>query len=68
MGSVVIAAGLDEYDPSAKPELGYGIYKNVVTSTEFERILSATGPTRSLVLRPSDGKIPQRVAWLQCIG
>ena len=45
VGSIVIAAGFDEYDPSEEPELGYGQYKNVVTSTEFERILSATGPT-----------------------
>jgi heterodisulfide reductase subunit A-like polyferredoxin len=68
VGSVVIAAGLEEFDPSLKPELGYGQYKNVVTSTEFERILSATGPTSSIVMRPSDGKIPQKVAWLQCVG
>ncbi len=68
VGSVVLATGLDEYDPSNKPELGYGFYKNVVTSTEFERTLSATGPTSSIVLRPSDGKIPKKVAWLQCVG
>jgi heterodisulfide reductase subunit A-like polyferredoxin len=68
VGSVVIAAGLDEFDPSLKPELGYGIYRNVVTSTEFERILSATGPTSSTVLRPSDGRMPKKVAWLQCVG
>jgi heterodisulfide reductase subunit A-like polyferredoxin len=68
VGSVVVAAGLDEYDASQRPELGYGIYRNVVTSTEFERILSATGPTSSTVLRPSDGKMPRKIAWLQCIG
>jgi heterodisulfide reductase subunit A len=68
VGSIVIAAGLTEYDPSQKPELGYGQYKNVVTSTEFERILSATGPTCSIVMRPSDGKLPKKVAWLQCVG
>ena len=68
VGSVVLATGLEEYDPSNKPELGYGFYKNVVTSTEFERTLSATGPTSSIVLRPSDGMIPKKVAWLQCVG
>jgi heterodisulfide reductase subunit A-like polyferredoxin len=68
VGSVVVAAGLDEYDASQRPELGYGIYRNVVTSTEFERILSATGPTSSTVLRPSDGKMPRKIAWLQCVG
>ena len=68
VGSVIVAAGLDEYDPSQKPELGYGLYKNVLTSTEFERTLSATGPTSSIVLRPSDGMVPRKVAWLQCVG
>lgn len=68
VGSVIVASGLEEYDASQKPELGYGFYKNVMTSTEFERTLSATGPTMSTVMRPSDGKIPKKVAWLQCIG
>jgi heterodisulfide reductase subunit A-like polyferredoxin len=68
VGSVVLATGLEEYDPSQKPELGYGLYRNVVTSTEFERTLSATGPTFSMVMRPSDGKVPRKVAWLQCVG
>ncbi len=68
VGSVIVAAGLEEYDPSMRPELGYGVYRNVVTSTEFERILSATGPTSSMVMRPSDGKVPKKVAWLQCVG
>jgi heterodisulfide reductase subunit A-like polyferredoxin len=68
VGSVIVATGLEEYDASQRPELGYGMYRNVVTSTEFERILSATGPTSSLVLRPSDGKVPRKVAWLQCVG
>ncbi len=68
VGSIIVASGLEEYDPSQKPELGYGVYRNVVTSTEFERILSATGPTSSTVLRPSDGKMPVKVAWLQCVG
>jgi len=68
VGSVVVATGFEEYDPTQKPELGYGMYRNVVTSTEFERILSATGPTASIVMRPADGKIPKKVAWLQCVG
>jgi heterodisulfide reductase subunit A-like polyferredoxin len=68
VGSVIIAAGFEEFDPAVRPELGYGLYRNVVTSTEFERILSATGPTASTVMRPSDGRIPRKVAWLQCVG
>ena len=68
VGSVIVAAGLEEYDAAQRPELGYGMYKNVLTSTEFERTLSATGPTMSMVMRPSDGKVPKKVAWLQCVG
>ena len=68
VGSIIIATGFDEYDAHAKKELGYGIYRNVMTSIEFERILSATGPTGSVIMRPSDGKIPQKIAFLQCVG
>ena len=68
VGSIIVSAGFDEYDAHGKPELGYGIYQNVVTSVEFERILSATGPTASVVMRPSDGKIPEKIAFIQCVG
>ncbi len=68
VGSVIIATGFDEYDANAKRELGYGLYPNVVTSIEFERILSATGPTGSIVMRPSDGRIPGKIAFIQCVG
>jgi heterodisulfide reductase subunit A-like polyferredoxin len=68
VGSIIIASGFDEYDARAKKELGYGIYRNVITSIEFERILSATGPTGSVVMRPSDGRIPQKIAFIQCVG
>jgi heterodisulfide reductase subunit A-like polyferredoxin len=68
VGSIIVASGLEEYDASQKPELGYGVYRNVMTSTEFERTLSATGPTMSTVMRPRDGKIPKKIAWLQCVG
>ena len=68
VGSIIVSGGFDEYDANGKPELGYGIYPNVVTSVEFERILSATGPTASVVMRPSDGKIPQKIAFIQCVG
>lgn len=68
VGSIIIATGFDEYDARARKELGYGTYANVVTSIEFERILSATGPTASHVMRPSDGRTPKKVAFLQCVG
>jgi heterodisulfide reductase subunit A len=68
VGAVVLATGFDEYDPAPLNQLGYGKYLNVVTSTEFERILSASGPHAGLILRPSDGIIPRKIAFLQCIG
>ena len=68
VGSIVLAPGFDEYIPPAANLYGYGKYKNVVTSIEFERILSASGPYAGKVLRPSDGDVPEKVAFLQCIG
>ncbi|MBY9013527.1 MAG: FAD-dependent oxidoreductase, partial [Candidatus Lokiarchaeota archaeon] len=68
VGGIVLAPGFDEYIPPEGNLYGYGKYKNVVTSIEFERILSASGPYTGKVLRPSDGDIPEKVAFLQCIG
>jgi hypothetical protein len=51
-----------------KPEYGYGRYPNVITSLEFERVLSATGPCGGHVQRPSDGQEPKKIAWIQCVG
>jgi heterodisulfide reductase subunit A len=68
VGAIILAPGFDEYVPKAANLYGYGKYKNVVTSIEFERILSASGPYAGRVLRPSDGDVPEKVAFLQCIG
>jgi heterodisulfide reductase subunit A-like polyferredoxin len=68
VGSVLLALGFEEYDPSERGEYGYGRYDNVVTSIEFERMLSATGPFSSIPMRPSDGDIPKKIAWIQCVG
>ena len=68
VGSVVLAPGFEEFDPSLKSEYGYGRYPNVISSIEFERILSASGPYGGMVLRPSDGEVPRRVAFIQCVG
>ncbi|MHA1383554.1 MAG: FAD-dependent oxidoreductase [Candidatus Helarchaeota archaeon] len=68
IGAVILAIGFDEFDPTPLKMYGYGKYPNVVSSIEFERILSASGPYGGLVLRPSDGDIPRKVAFLQCIG
>jgi len=68
VGSVVLAPGFEPFPAGLRPELGYGHYANVVTSLEFERLLSASGPTEGHVRRPSDGTTPVRVAWIQCVG
>ena len=68
VGSIVLAPGFESFDAKLKSEYGYGRFQNVVTSIEFERILSASGPYGGLVLRPSDGEIPKKVAFVQCVG
>ncbi len=68
VGSVIIAPGFDPFDARLKSEYGYGRFPNVVTSIEFERILSASGPYGGLILRPSDGDVPRRIAFIQCVG
>ena len=68
VGAVVVATGFDEYDPTPLKQYGYGKYLNVITSIEFERILSASGPHSGLIIRPSDGIIPRKIAFLHCIG
>jgi heterodisulfide reductase subunit A len=67
-GAVLLCPGLDTYDPTIHQELGYGRWPNVVTSLQFERILSASGPFQGEIKRPSDGKHPKRIAWIQCVG
>jgi len=68
VGAIILAPGFEEFDPHLKSEYGYGRYSNVVSSIEFERILSASGPYGGVVLRPSDGKIPKKIAFIQCVG
>ncbi len=68
VGAVILANGADKYDPSHKYEYGYGMFPNVVTSIQFERILSASGPFAGHIERPSDGKKPRKIAWIQCVG
>jgi len=68
VNSVILCPGFDECNASLKTEYGYDIFKNVVTSREFERILSTAGPYEGKLLRPSDKKPPKKVAFLQCVG
>ncbi len=66
--SIIVATGLDTYDPSPLKEYGYRRFKNVVTALELERMITATGPTEGQLLRPSDGRHPESVAFIQCVG
>jgi len=68
VGSIIVATGAEKFDPVSLHEYGYGRYKNVLTSVEFERILAASGPFEGHLQRPSDGKEPVKIAWLQCVG
>jgi heterodisulfide reductase subunit A len=68
VGAVILSPGYEIFDAGIKKELGYGRYPNVVTSLEFERILSASGPTAGKVLRRSDNQTPKRIAFIQCVG
>ncbi len=68
VGSVILSVGSRGFDPSGLDYLGYGKYTNVVTSEEFERILSASGPYFGHLMRPLDREEPKSIAWLQCVG
>ncbi len=68
VGAIVAAPGMDPFVPAHDYGLGYTSNPDVVTSMEFERILSASGPYGGHVVRPSDGRAPRRIAFLQCVG
>ena len=66
VGAIVVATGFDLFDASKKPEYGYGKYKNVITGLEFERLVSASGPTEGHI--EINGKQPKNVVFIQCVG
>ena len=68
VGAVILALGADLFDAGKLVTYEYGKCLNVVTGMEYERILSASGPTGGELLRPSDGKPPKKIAWIQCAG
>ncbi len=68
VGSIILSPGFDEFDASRLTPYGYGRFPNVISSIQFERILSASGPFQGNLLRPSDQKSPKKVAWIQCAG
>jgi heterodisulfide reductase subunit A len=68
VGAIVVATGYDLYPKEKLGEYGYGKVEDVIDSLAFERLLSATGPTGGEVKRPSDGKVPKEVVFIQCSG
>ncbi len=68
VGAIILAMGFEPFNPSLMPELGYGRIRNVITSMQYERLASRSGPTEGVVRRLSDGVAPKRIAWLQCVG
>ncbi|MCJ7830755.1 MAG: 4Fe-4S binding protein, partial [Desulfobacterales bacterium] len=67
-GTIIVATGMDVYDPSALDEYGYTRYANVITSLEFERLIATGGPLEGRLGRPGDLRRPRRVGFVQCVG
>jgi len=68
VGAVILTPGFEEFDAKRKGEYGFSRYRNVLTSVQFERMLSAAGPFAGHVVRRDDGKEAKRIAWIQCAG
>ena len=68
VGAIIVATGLDVYDPTEMDEYGYTRFDNVITSMEFERLICAGGPTDGHFVRPSDKERPKRIGFIQCVG
>ena len=68
VGAVILSSGIKPFDPGIKDEYRYKEMQNVITSMDYERLLSSTGPYEGQVLRASDQKHPKKLAWIQCVG
>ncbi len=68
VGSLILSPGYTPFDPSSFDFYGYDKIPDVVTSLEFERMLSAGGPFQGHLEKPSDGRVPENIAWIQCVG
>jgi heterodisulfide reductase subunit A len=68
VGSVVVSVGYDSLDPRRLPEFGYGRHPDVLTALEFERLINSAGPTEGEILRPSDGRPPENLLIVLCVG
>ncbi len=68
VGAIIVATGMEPYDPTDMDEYGYTRFENVVTSLELERLICASGPMEGHLVRPSDRKQPNRIGFIQCVG
>ena len=68
VAAIIVCVGATLCDPRVRPEYSYDPSKNVITGLEFERMVSASGPTSGRLVRPGDGRKPTRVAFIQCVG
>lgn len=68
VSSLVLATGLESWNPASISEYGYGRHENVLLSLEFERLINASGPTHGELMRPSDNKKPRTIVFMQCVG
>jgi len=68
VGAIILSPGFEPFDPQVRAEYRYGEFANVVTSMDYERLLSSTGPYQGEILRTSDNKHPHKIAWIQCVG
>jgi heterodisulfide reductase subunit A len=68
VGAIIVATGGESYKPVESREYGFGFLPDVVTNAQFERITNAAGPTQGKIKRPSDGKTPESIAFIQCVG
>ncbi|KXB07252.1 hypothetical protein AKJ51_01780 [candidate division MSBL1 archaeon SCGC-AAA382A20] len=68
VGNIIVATGYDTFDPSVYTEYGWEKHPDIITSMQFERLVSSTGPTGGEIVRPSDGKVPEKIVFVQCVG
>ncbi|MHA1791628.1 MAG: hydrogenase iron-sulfur subunit [Promethearchaeota archaeon] len=68
VGTILVATGFESFDPTIKGEFGYGVYPNVITGMEMERLLNPYGPTEGVIVNPATGASPKNIAYILCVG
>jgi heterodisulfide reductase subunit A2 len=68
VGAIILAAGIEAFDPTGQETYPYGLNPDVVTSVEYEQLQKPLGPNGGILKKPSDGRKPEKIAWLQCVG